>query len=227
MKKFRRPNARAEIVARVIAAQETERRRIARELHDGVGQILSGVKYRLEALPAKLKSDPRSAAKILKVGGFLDQAIAEIRRVSQNLMPSELADLGLVPALRALCREFSERSGVYVTVRGGPVEVEPELALALFRISQEALNNIGKHSKATMAVIDLELGAKDIVLSVIDNGTGFKSGAPPTSGRGNGLGNMRQRAESVGGAIRIHSAPGEGTTLRVRAPASPRGGRSR
>ncbi|MFI5346058.1 MAG: chemotaxis protein CheB [Elusimicrobiota bacterium] len=213
--------------SRVISAQETERKRIARELHDGVGQILSGVKYRLQALPGKMGLSESAAEKIMKVGGFLDHAIAEIRRVSQNLMPSELVDLGLVPALQTLCREFKERSGVYVTVRTVPVDASPELALALFRITQEALNNIGKHSKATMAVVDLTLSGKDLILSVSDNGIGFKQGLRPRAGHGIGLGNMRQRAESVGGSTEIHSTPGAGTTISVRASmAAARGNKS-
>ncbi len=208
--------------ARVISAQDTERRRLARELHDGVGQILSGVKYRLQALPAKMTLSGEGEAKILEVGGFLDHAIAEIRRVSQNLMPSELEDLGLEPALLALCREFKERSGVAVTVRTVPAVVAPDLALALFRIVQEALNNIGKHSKATMAAVCLSRERKGIVLSVSDNGIGFKLGGKrPSFGRGLGLGNMRERAESVGGFFEIHSTPGTGTTLKVRI--APRG----
>jgi two-component system CheB/CheR fusion protein len=211
--------------ARVISAQDTERKRLARELHDGVGQILSGVKYRLQALPGKMTLRGGAEAKILKVGGFLDHAIAEIRRVSQNLMPSELEDLGLEPALLALCREFKERSGVHVTVRTVPTAVAPDLGLALFRIAQEALNNIGKHSKATMAAVSLSREGKEIVLSVSDNGIGFKPGAGrPLSGRGIGLGNMRERAESVGGALEVHSTPGTGTTLKVHAPLSAVGG---
>ena len=208
---------------RVISAQETERKRLSRELHDGVGQILSGVKYRLEALPGKMTLSGGAEAKLLKVGGFLDNAISEIRRVSQNLMPSELEDLGLEPALLTLCRDFKERSGIHVTLRTGhvPTVVAPELALAFFRIAQEALNNIGKHSKATMVTVALSRKGKEIVLSVSDNGVGFKFGGnrPPT-GRGIGLGSMRERAGSVGGSIEIHSMPGAGTTLSVHAPLS-------
>ncbi|MDD5301819.1 MAG: PAS domain S-box protein [Elusimicrobia bacterium] len=213
--------------ASVISAQETERKRLARELHDGVGQILSGVKFRLQALPGKMTLSGDGEAKILKVGGFLDHAIAEIRRVSQNLMPSELVDLGLGPALSTLCREFKERAGIHVTVRdeGAPASLSPEMALAFFRIAQEALNNIGKHSKATMVVVALSRRGKEIVLSVSDNGVGFKPGGPrQPAGRGFGLGNMRQRAESVGGSIEIHSTPGAGTTLNVRAPLTGLGG---
>ena len=213
--------------ASVISAQETERKRLARDLHDGVGQILSGVKFRLQALPGQMALSKGGEAKILKVGGFLDHAISEIRRVSQNLMPSELVDLGLGPALLTLCREFKERAGIHVSVRdeGLPKTLSPELALALFRISQEALNNIGKHSRATTAGFALSRKGREIILSVNDNGVGFKpGGSRQPAGRGFGLGNMRQRAESVGGSIEIHSTPGAGTMLSVRAPVSGLGG---
>ena len=206
--------------ARVISAQETERKRLARDLHDGVGQILSGVKFRLQALPGQMTLSGGAEAKLLKVGGFLDHAIAEIRRVSQNLMPAELVDLGLDPALVTLCREFKERSGIHVTLRTVPTPAAPDLALAIFRIAQEALQNIGKHSKATMVAVSLAHKGKDVVLSVSDNGVGFTIGSKPVTGRGIGLGNMRQRAESVGGTIEVHSTPGAGTSLIVHAPLS-------
>ena len=205
--------------ARVISAQEMERKRLARELHDGVGQLLSGVKFRLESLPGTMGLNAKAAAEIRKVDEFLDRAIAEIRRVSHNLMPSELEDLGLEQALRALCREFRGRAGACVALRTWqvPPAVAPELGLALFRIAQEALNNVGKHSQATKVEVSLACEGKGIVLSVSDNGIGFALDGRRPAGRGNGLGNMRERAESVGGAIEIHSAPGTGTALRVRA----------
>ncbi|MCX5793053.1 MAG: histidine kinase, partial [Elusimicrobia bacterium] len=213
--------------ARVISAQETERKRLSRELHDGVGQILSGVKFRLESLPGEIALHARDAAKIVKVGGFLSHAISEIRRVSQNLLPSELVDLGLEPALRTLCREFKERVGVPVALKTGnvPTDIPPELALALFRIAQEALNNVGKHSKATMAAVALSCKGGEIVLSVSDNGIGFvPSGGRRPAGRGIGLGSMRERAELAGGSIEFNSVLGAGTTLIVRVPLSGREG---
>ncbi len=209
--------------ARVITAQETERKRLSRELHDGVGQILSGVKFRLESLPGTMALTPGASAKILKVGGFLNHAISEIRRVSQNLMPSELEDLGLEPALHTLCRDFKGRSGVHVTLRSGDVSaaIGPNLALALYRIAQEALNNIGKHSKATTAIVSLSRKGNELELIVSDNGIGFKAGGSRRlHGRGIGLGSMRERAQSVGGSLEIQSKPGSGTTLGVRAPLS-------
>ena len=206
--------------ARVISAQETERKRLARELHDGVGQILSGVKYRLDSLPGTIGLDARSGAQILKVGALLDHAIAEIRRVSQNLMPSELVDLGLEPALRTLCREFKERARLHMTLRADrvPPFLSPELSLAFFRIAQEALNNVWKHSKADTVTIALSREGRNIVLVVKDNGIGFAPGDRAPSGRGIGLGNMRERADAVGGAVEVRSTPGAGTTLRAHAP---------
>ena len=207
--------------SRALSAQETERKRLSRELHDGVGQILSGVKFRLESLPGEVNLDGTAAGKIVKVGGLLSQAISEIRRVSQNLMPSELVDLGLEPALRTLCREFKERAGVAVTLQTGnvPTDVSPGLELALFRISQEALNNVGKHSKATMASVNLSRKGKEVVLRVSDNGAGFVPGGKrQPGGRGIGLGSMRERAELLGGSLELNSKPGAGTTLIVRVP---------
>ena len=207
--------------ASVISAQETERKRLARDLHDGVGQILSGVKFRLEALSEKIVLKGGAAAQLLELGGLMGRAISEIRLVSKNLMPSELEDLGLEPALRTLCRDFKESGGVSVTLRTGPLpaNLTPELALALFRITQEALNNIRKHSRATLATVDLSREGSEIVLSVSDNGIGFAAGGGrPPAGRGIGLGSMRERAESNGGRIEFESKPGAGTTLSVRAP---------
>lgn len=207
--------------ARVISAQDTERKRLARELHDGVGQILSGVKFRLESLPGRMALSAGASAKILVVGGFLDSAIAEIRRVSQNLMPSELEDLGLEPALRTLCREFKERVGIRIALRTGriPATAAPDISLALFRIAQEALNNIGKHSRATLVDVTLMCKNREFQLNICDNGVGFKvGGARPLAGRGIGLGNMRQRAEAVGGSLSLRSKLGKGTTVYVRSP---------
>lgn len=206
---------------RSISAQETERKRLSRELHDGVGQILSGVKFRLESLPGEMALDGIASGKISKVGALLSQAISEIRRVSQNLIPSELVDLGLEPALRTLCREFKERAGVPVTLRTShvPADIAPGIALALFRIAQEALNNVGKHSKATQAVADLSRKGKEIILTVSDNGSGFSLGGKrPPAGRGIGLGSMRERAELLGGSLELNSKPGAGTVIIVRVP---------
>src|SRR5262249_13076968 len=154
---------------------------------------------------------------------------AEIRRVSQNLMPSELQDLGLEAALLALSREFQERAGLRLTARISPfdVPVPGDLALAFFRIAQEALNNVAKHSSATDVDVALFLDGNRIVLTVKDNGVGFSGGAPwPRNAHGIGLANMRERATSVGGLLEVRSHRGEGTALRVSAPWSPLGAKA-
>ncbi|MHB2026641.1 MAG: chemotaxis protein CheB [Elusimicrobiota bacterium] len=208
--------------ARAITAQEMERRRFARELHDGVGQILSGVKFKLESLPKTIGPGGAVSADILAAGKSLDRAISEIRCVAENLMPSELEDLGLALALRKLCREFRERMQIAVVLRTSraPVCVASNLALAIFRVAQEALNNIEKHSKATAASVSLFREEKEIVLSVNDNGIGF-NGNRARAKRGIGLESMRERTELIGGSIDLYSSPGAGTRLSVRAPLYP------
>ncbi len=207
--------------AQVVSAQERERKRLARELHDGVGQILSGIKFRLETLPGEISLTKEGKLRISEVGGLLDRAIAETRRVSQNLIPSELDDLGLESALKNLCREFKGRNRLEMQVRLSriPRVIPTELGLAFFRIAQESFNNIGKHSKATIVNVTVSRENDELLISVSDNGIGFRPDAGRTSGQGGiGLGNMRERVAAIGGSIRIRSAPGEGTTLDVRAP---------
>ncbi|MBI4679215.1 MAG: PAS domain S-box protein [Elusimicrobia bacterium] len=222
---------------RVVTSQETERKRLARELHDGVGQILSGIKFSLQSLPKEIASSPRDAGRhVMKAAGHLDRAIAEIRRVSQNLMPSELEDLGLQPALRTLCRGLKARSGVAVTIRftGVPRSVDPGLALALFRIAQEALNNVERHARARSVDLSLLRRKGGIELCVKDDGKGCA--AQPSAGPqrplgslrgrgrkgeghgGLGLTNISERVEALGGTIEFDSKPGKGTRLLVRAP---------
>jgi len=209
--------------ARVVAAQENERKRIARDLHDGVGQILSGVKFRLESLSGNSPARNDEPGKFLEVSASLNRAIAEIRRVSENLMPSELENLGLAPALRTLCREF-KAAGVRLKMRTGrlPENIAPDLALALFRITQEALNNTAKHSRATRISVSLFVRGGVLLLNISDNGRGVAPGSKSRpSGRGLGLHSMRERAESVGGSFELLSAREAGTYITVRVPLDP------
>jgi two-component system sensor histidine kinase UhpB len=205
-------------------AQEVERRRVARELHDSVIQILSAVKFRLQAVEEQLaEKHPSAWRNTLKTKANLEKAIQEVRRISRNLRPSELDDLGLAPALRSLCAEFGERTGVSVdlSITRLPQTVPDDIELNLYRIIQEALGNIEKHSRATRVSLRLAREASQLRAAIRDNGCGFDPLAP--RGRkakppGMGLVDMRERAALLGGHCRLHSAPGEGTEILVEMP---------
>ncbi len=205
-------------------AQEAERRRVARELHDSVIQILSSVKFRLQAIEEKLaSSDEATWRDTLKAKAHLEKAIGEVRRISRNLRPSELDDLGLAPALRSLCSEFGERTGVTIdlTINRLPQTIPSDIELNLYRIFQEALGNIEKHSRATKVSLRLARQASKLCAAIADNGCGFDPLAPRTRRSkpgGMGLVDMRERAALLGGHCQLRSKPGSGTEITVEMP---------
>jgi two-component system sensor histidine kinase UhpB len=208
----------------IVEAQETERRRVARELHDSVNQVLSSVKFRLESIDERLqKRDEGLWRECLKARFLLDKAIQEVIRISRNLRPSELDDLGLTPAVRSLCSEFTDRTGLRVSQAfdGVPDRCGKEIELALYRIIQEALTNIEKHARA--AAVELRLSHSDAVLkaSIRDDGAGFEPQSLPArkAGQGGmGLIDMQERAAHVGGVCTVISTPGRGTEILVTIP---------
>jgi two-component system CheB/CheR fusion protein len=211
--------------ARIVSAQELERKRLSRDLHDGIGQMLSGVKFRLQSLSGDVLSSPRKVrGRIADLTQVLNRAIAEIRRVSHDMMPSELEDLGLQPALKGLCREYAKRLGVPVAFRGSgaPRLVDPGLALTVFRIAQEALNNVVKHSRATRVAVTLARTGRALKLVVSDNGRGYSDARLRGRLKG-GLINMRERAASAGGTVDFESELGRGTRIVIQAPLGGRG----
>ena len=205
-------------------AQESERRRVARELHDSVIQILSSVKFRLQAIEEKLSTtDEATWRDTLKAKAALEKAIGEVRRISRNLRPSELDDLGLAPALRSLCSEFGERTGmdVSLTMNRLPQAIPDDIELNLYRIIQEALGNIEKHSRATHVSLRLARQASKLCAAIADNGCGFDPLAPRSRRNktgGMGLVDMRERAALLGGHCQLRSVPGEGTEILVEMP---------
>ena len=205
-------------------AQEAERRRVARELHDSVIQILSSVKFRLQAIEEKLATtDEATWRDTLKAKAALEKAIGEVRRISRNLRPSELDDLGLAPALRSLCSEFGERTGmdVNLTINRLPKGIPDDIELNLYRIIQEALGNIEKHSRATKVSLRLARQASKLCAAISDNGCGFDPLAPRTRRSkpgGMGLVDMRERAALLGGLCQLRSTPGSGTEITVEMP---------
>ncbi len=209
--------------AKLLSAQEQERKRIASELHDTVGQYLSAIKFSLENINALLEDNQiASSQKSLQaVLPLIQEAISEVRRISMDLRPAILDDLGLLATLSWFCRTFQD---VYVNIAIDKQlniqenDVPVELKTAIYRIVQEALNNVAKHAKADHVSLRLNKTDSGIELTVTDNGCGFVvSQALERAIRqcGLGLASMRQRSEGLGGSFFIGSAPGIGTTIRV------------
>ena len=206
-------------------AQEDERQRISRELHDDICQRLSGMKLNMEVLEDDFKSKDKKTFRTLR--GFkkqFEQTITEVRRLSSNLRPTVLDDFGLTIALNLLGREFEKAHKIDARVElGNPTvkHLDPQVEIALYRIAQESLTNIAKHANASHVTLRLGLDASSVVLTVRDDGKGFDPKELPHSKRpGHGLGliSMRERAELLGGTWEIHSAPSEGTTIQVTIP---------
>lgn len=203
---------------RIIEAQETERRRVARELHDSVSQLLASARYRLHALEERLPSGTREFT--AGAQDAVDRALSEVRRISHGLRPRELDDLGLAVALRMLAVDFEARTGLAVTLRGA--QLEPRLSAdreeACYRIVQEALTNIERHAQARRVTLHLTRSRTAVRLVIRDDGRGMdRDGRPP----GLGLMHMRERAEQVGGIYQIGPARGGGTEIIARLPLVP------
>lgn len=209
---------RTELSRRLMTAQEAERRRIARELHDGIGQSLAllGIQLQRAGQPeVSGKKNPGVAelcAKVKEIGN-------QVSRLSHQLHSSELEFLGLSVAVKSLCREFSKQYGTRIdcTCTKIPDELDNDIALSLLRVVQEALHNIAKHSRASSVTVRLSGEGRELALSVADDGAGFEVGRV-RSAHGLGLVSMRERMHLVGGQFEISSKPGAGTKVQARVP---------
>jgi PAS domain S-box-containing protein len=210
--------------SRIIEAQESERRRVARDLHDGINQILSSIQFRLKSAEEKDTTKKNPLVKqISEARMLLEEAIQEVRRISQNLRPSILDDLGLIAAVRSVCEEFVERCKIQIdTDFSGIVGRLPDnIELVLFRTIQESLNNIEKHSAATH--VDLHLVMKDAYVEALirDNGRGFDHFSlveKRKNHRGLGLDGMKERVTYLGGTVEVTSKAPKGTEVIVQIP---------
>ena len=196
--------------------REEERTRISRELHDDLGQQLTGLKLSLAWLGNRVKegrgAEPQSVDEMRRM---LDTAIASVRRISSELRPQILDELGFGDAVTWQIREFARHSGLQLHMHLPAQDLvrDPALATALFRIVQEALNNVVRHAQAANVWVDLQSNETDLILRVRDDGKGMAI----TSGySGMGLSSMRERARGVGGRLEIDSAPGEGCSVTLR-----------
>jgi PAS domain S-box-containing protein len=207
--------------ARLSDIREEERRLIARELHDQVGQALTVLKFDVAWLRGRLGDGGRDEvlARLLRMDQVLHDTLETTRRISATLRPPILDELGLPAAIEGHAREFQERTGVACVVRvpSDGAAFTPATALTLFRILQEALTNVARHAEARHVVVTLEVRGDDSVLTVADDGKGIDAGA---LGRATSLGlvGMRERALAIAGKVAIAGAPGRGTTVTVTAP---------
>ena len=204
--------------ARLLEAQEEERRAISRELHDEVGQALTGVLVEMANLSNLIRNKEESALskKAGEIKRLLEESIGVVRNMALLLRPSMLDDLGLVPALQWQAREASKRSGLWVKVaaEGVSEDLTEDHKTCVYRIVQEALHNIVQHANARNVRIAVTQERDRLLLSVQDDGQGFN----PTQERGMGLIGMEERVSSLGGRLVVESTSGEGTLLRVALP---------
>ena len=212
-----------ETLGKVITAQEEERRRLARELHDEVGQTMGALAVSLDRLAKLLgQTSPRVAGEIEQAREMARALLQETRRLIYDLRPSVLDDLGLPSAIRWLAESRLERQGIQVSISSSLLgeRLPPSVETALFRVAQEAIANIERHAEAKDAQIVLERGDSFLHMRVSDDGKGFDPeglGKAP-GGYGVGLEGMEERVRLLGGRLQVRSAAGQGTTIDVEVP---------
>jgi len=203
-----------ELSRRLLQVQEEERRSLARELHDEVGQQLGAIKLNLKALAAA--GDPSNAPRVRDGLDIVDATIARIRDRALDLRPALLDDLGLIAALEWLCTQQARRSGILISLDAAPLPLLPtELATAIYRIVQEGITNALKHAAARAITISIEAGDGRFDLAIVDDGCGFDSGTPAP---GVGLPGMRERTEALGGRFSVLSTAAQGTRIEAHFP---------
>ena len=209
-----------DLSGRLINAYEHERARLSRELHDDVGQRVALLSAELGVLREQLADAPAAIQEQLsKLLARTQEIGAELHRFSHELHPARLEQLGLQSSIRAFCEELSEARSIEIRfeVGGVPAAIDADSEVCLYRITQEALHNVVKHSGATRAAVAIAFGAQEITLRVVDDGVGFD----PEAVRQKvtlGLVSMRERAQLLGGHLAVSTNPGKGTQVEVRLP---------
>jgi PAS domain S-box-containing protein len=206
---------------RVVEVQEEERRHLSRELHDKIGQALTAIGINLQTL--KRSSATAIGTSLEECIGTVDGAIGQVRHLALDLRPSMLDDLGLVAALRWDLDRQAQLVGYQAVFHADPDEIplDPLAAIIAFRVAQEALSNVARHSRASQVTLRIRVRGRILRLEVLDDGVGFDPEEKPRAGSwGAGLGllGMRERAALIGGRVRIRSAPGLGTDVRLTIP---------
>lgn len=228
-KEVSRARSEADTMRRIVEAQEVERRRIARDLHDHIGQQMTAMRLKIQGMVAKFEGDPAVEEEIEELRQLAEKMDWDIGFLSWELRPTDLDALGLKVALNAFVEEWSNQRGIRASFEcsieqlgGGTGRMPAEFETHLFRIVQEALNNISQHSRAeTASVILRSIGGAGVSLIIEDDGVGFDrvdDGEAGLAYSGLGLVGMRERANILGGSLDIESRPGRGTTLFLRFP---------
>ncbi|MFA5111264.1 MAG: PAS domain-containing protein [Desulfobaccales bacterium] len=214
------------LTSRLLSAQETERKRISRDLHDDLGQSLMALKMQLRAIGKTLPPNLwQPKEDVTAAGNYVDEIVENVRRLSRALRPAVLEDLGLLVALKYLCEEFSKQHGIKVFLDLDKVKdlISPEAQIIIYRIFQESLTNIGKHAQASQVDLSIKKQEDQLFFSIQDNGVGFDLSqvlGQNASRRGLGLAAMEERMRMLGGSLEITSRQGEGTRISFTVPVS-------
>lgn len=208
----------------LLHAQEEERKRISRELHDVIAQTLAGINLRLAILRSRNTINAQDLNReIARTQQLVEQSVDIVHRFARDLRPTVLDDLGLIPALQAYLEGFRERTGVRVNFAASAesAALSADRGIVLYRVAQEALTNVARHAKASLVELNIQPLDGAIVMEIHDNGSGFQVDDLTSPGQVNGrLGilGMRERVEMAGGTFSVKSAPGQQTTVRVNLP---------
>lgn len=200
--------------------RESERNHLARELHDELGQLLTGMHFMVSALQLTADMTTRQVNKIgLELATYLDQTQAVVRRITRDLHPAQL-EHGLLPALEVLATEFCRRSGIAcrLTLSGPDPELDATQSTSIFRIVQESLTNVARHAQASSVAVHIESTTGCLNLKITDDGQGFDLAALASDGQSFGLISMQERTAQLGAMLKINAAPGQGTTIAVNLP---------
>jgi len=208
---------------RVLSAQEEERKQISRELHDEIGQLLTGATVRLATLKMEAAVNTEGLEKkIASTQRLLEKTMRIVHRFARELRPPILDDLGLIPALHAFMRQFTKRTRIPVdfSAFAAVEQIHSDKRTVLYRVGQESLTNVAKHAQASRVTVNIRRIEGDVRLEIHDDGRSFQVQRVLSGGRVTHLGllGMRERVEMVGGAFSVDSFPGKGTTIRAQIP---------
>jgi signal transduction histidine kinase len=204
----------------VLKGQESERARLARDLHDGLGGMLSGIKHSLNTMKGNMIMTENNVQSFERSIDMLDSSIREMRRVAHNLMPESLVKFGLDAALKDFCNDINSIGALKITYQSFGLEgkvIEQTISITIYRIVQELVNNIMKHAQARQAIVQVTTDAKQISITVEDDGKGFDP-QKLDNGRGIGWINIRSRVDYLKGKIDTRSQSGEGTSVHIELP---------